>query len=222
MRPALRKVLRSFLIVTAGMLVVLLTMAAHYYFKGYYRFQGHLSLFMGNKSTSAKEAGRLAQKADEIAPLLKEGRYNPRLVFLVDMGLPSGRNRFFAYDLTKHSILLSGLVAHGCANKAFSLSPVFSNVDGSNCSSLGRYRVGGAYTGQFGRSYLLYGLDSTNDRALDRHIVLHAYGCVPDRETDPYPICNSRGCPMVSPAFLKNLQPLIDKSERPILMWIFD
>jgi hypothetical protein len=104
----------------------------------------------------------------------------------------------------------------------FSLNPVFSNTDGSGCSSLGKYRIGSPYAGRFGLAYKLIGLDKTNDQAFRRSIVLHAYNCVPETETDPYPICNSLGCAMVSPGFLRSLQPVIDGSPRPILLWIFN
>jgi hypothetical protein len=49
----------------------------------------------------------------------------------------------------------------------------------------------------------LYGLDSTNNQVFRRNIVLHSFSYVPEAETDPYPICNSLGCPMVSPGFLQ-------------------
>lgn len=149
-------------------------------------------------------------------------RLNSKNVFLVDMSLPSGQNRFFVYDLQDDSIIRCGLVAHGSANKQFSFTPTFSNKKESGCTALGRYRIGKSYTGRFGLAYKLYGLDSTNSNAFNRNIVLHSYNCVPDGETYPYPICNSRGCPMVSPLFLKSLQAVIEKSDEPVLLWIFN
>ncbi|GGB13789.1 hypothetical protein GCM10011511_41890 [Puia dinghuensis] len=138
------------------------------------------------------------------------------------MRLPSGKNRFFVYDLRRDSVLMAGLVAHGSGGSNFSAEPVFSNVDGSGCSSLGRYRVGYKYQGRFGPAYKLYGLDSTNSRAFARNVVLHSYAAVPERETYPNPICNSLGCPMVSPGFLRMLQPVIEGAGKPICLWVFD
>jgi hypothetical protein len=216
---------RKSILVLAGLGIVVGMMAAHYYYKGYYKWNHAPAgeAFEAGRVRRA-EATRLEAKAVELKAFLSASRhnYNTKLAFLVDMGLSSGKNRFFVYDLDRDSIRMAGLVAHGSGGKSFSLTPAFSNTNGSNCSALGRYRIGNPYAGQFGRAYLLYGLDTTNDQALDRHIVLHSYGCVPDGETDPYPICNSRGCPMVSPAFLKRLQPLIDHAERPILLWVFE
>jgi hypothetical protein len=68
----------------------------------------------------------------------------------------------------------------------------------------------------------VYCPDSTNREAFRRNIVLHSFSFVLESETDPHPICNSLGCPMVSPGFLQQLEPLIDHSPRPILLWIFD
>ncbi len=117
--------------------------------------------------------------------------------------------------------MMTGLVAHGSAGKEFSLHPRFSNLDGSNCTALGRYRIGKPYAGRFGTAYKLYGLDTSNDQAFKRNIVLHSFQNVPERETDPFPICNSQGCPMVAPGFLQKLEPIIDGSGKPIMLVIF-
>lgn len=66
-------------------------------------------------------------------------------------------------------------------------------MPGSGCTSLGKYKIGGAYQGQFGLAYKLYGLDSTNSNAYQRNVVLHAYDRVPDNEVYKE-ICQSSGC----------------------------
>jgi hypothetical protein len=168
------------------------------------------------------ERQRLRAKAGEQRTWLKSHGFNSSFCFLVDMQLPSGKNRFFVYDLRRDSVLRAGLVAHGSGGRYFSAKPVFSNKDGSGCTSLGRYRVGYAYAGQFGPAYKLYGLDTSNSRAFARNVVLHSYAAVPAHETYPQPICNSLGCPMVSPVFLETLKPLIVGSQKPVCLWIFD
>jgi hypothetical protein len=216
------KWLRNSLLIVAGSLVVVSLLAAHYHYKGFsLLMSGDHSPSASARLASAAKSGRVIRKAQTLKAFASAHRYNSRIAFLVDMSLPSGKNRFFVVDLEKDSLLMVGLVAHGSANKAFSLDPVFSNINGSSCTALGRYRIGLPYKGQFGLAYKLYGLDPTNDQAFGRNIVLHAYSYVPERETDPYPICNSRGCPMVAPGFLGRLQPLIDQSQQPILLWIF-
>ena len=143
--------------------------------------------------------------------------------FLVDMSIPSGKNRFFIYNLKMDSIELSSLVAHGFGStrKNSYDALVFSNTPNSFKTSLGKYKIGYAYKGSFGLSYKLYGLDSTNSKAFERTIVLHADQLVPEKEVSPYHIFQSAGCPTVSPSFLGVLTNYIKASRKPILLWIY-
>jgi hypothetical protein len=220
-RPAIW--LRRIVLSIGILIAVTLTVAGHYYYEFFYKPAHHSDPPFGVTSTlTDTERLRIARSASAQKTFLAGHGFNTSLCFLVDMQVSSGKNRFFVYDLDKDSILLAGLVAHGSGNHGFSFTPSFSNVNGSSCTSLGKYRIGYPYQGQFGPAYKLYGLDSTNDQAYKRNVVLHSYSGVPEGETDPYPICNSRGCAMVSPGFLKQLQPLINRSKKPVLLWIFD
>lgn len=141
--------------------------------------------------------------------------------FLVDMSLPSGRNRFFIYDLNKRSIIHAGLVAHGSCNEQFLSKPRFSNGPRTGCSSLGKYKVGEFYTGKYGKSYRLHGLDDCNSNAFRRAVVIHGYNCVPDREIYPRVLCNSLGCVMVSYNFFDKVSRIIKKTDKPIVLWVY-
>lgn len=141
--------------------------------------------------------------------------------FLVDMSLPSGRNRFFIYDLKNNSIINTGLVSHGSCNETFLARPRFSNVTSSGCSSLGKYKVGEFYKGKYGKSFRLYGLDDCNSNAYKRAVVIHGYDCVPDQEIYPRVLCNSFGCVMVSYKFFDKISRIISKAEKPIVLWVY-
>ena len=141
--------------------------------------------------------------------------------FLVDMSIHSGRKRFFVYDLERNMVIMSGLVSHGSCNETFLDQAKFSNAPGGNCTSQGKYKVGEKYRGQYGKSYKLYGLESTNSNAYTRAIVLHSYSCIPDEEIYPRVACNSSGCAGVSPAFFEKLSSIIDRSKKPIVLWIY-
>lgn len=148
-------------------------------------------------------------------------QYNNRIAFLIDMSLPSGRNRFYIYDMQQDSILGKGLVAHGSGSeKRVNGKLNFSNTINSLCTSLGKYAIGNSYNGDFGKAYKLHGLDSTNSNAALRDIVLHKYDTLPYNEQED-DICLSYGCPMVNPDFFKRLEQIIDNSEKPILLQIF-
>jgi hypothetical protein len=137
------------------------------------------------------------------------------------MSLPSGQGRFFIYDLLNDTINKSGVVTHGRCNKLWLEGRKYSNEPGCGCTSLGKYKIGASYTGRFGLAYKLHGLDATNNNSFKRYIVLHAHECVPERETKDE-ICQSDGCPTVAPVFLQQLKPIIHKSPKPILLWIFE
>jgi len=150
-----------------------------------------------------------------------QNNYSTKYCFLIDMSMPSGSNRFFIYDLEKSSVVYSALVAHGSCNETFLAHPRFSNAVNTGCSSLGKYKVGELYNGKYGKSYRLYGLDNSNSTAYKRGVVIHAYHCVPDKEIYPAVLCNSFGCPMISYRFFAQLSQIINRSNKPILLWIY-
>ncbi len=170
--------------------------------------------------TSSEVMNRLKEKASFAKDYVDEHGFDVSYCFMVDMRLPSGKNRFFVYNLLKDSLEAAGLVAHGKGSESES-GLIFSNTPNSNCTSLGKYKIGSSYNGNFGLSYKLKGLDKTNSRALDRAVVLHSYYGVPNIEVYPAPIALSEGCPMVSTAFLAQLKAYMDESQEPILLWIY-
>ncbi len=138
---------------------------------------------------------------------------------LVDMSIPSSMNRFFVVDFKNDSVLIAGLCAHGGGRTYHGEKVIFSNEVGSFCTSEGRYRIGSKYYGTFGLSYRLYGIDTSNNKAFERAVVLHSMSCIPDTEGES--ICMSNGCPMVSPHILKEVSALLDASDKPVLLWIY-
>ena len=172
------------------------------------------------KPLSADAAG-LKKIAEPLREYARKKGLDERVFFLINMAIPSGKNRFFVYDLGGDSVLMKGLVAHGQGNGDWLAEPQFSNVKGSGCTSLGRYKIGGSYEGVFGLAYKLYGLDSSNSNAYARYVGLHAHSLVPQREVFPLPICQSLGCPMVSAGFLSQLQKLMRGRNRPVLLYIY-
>ncbi|MDN3657526.1 murein L,D-transpeptidase catalytic domain family protein [Ferruginibacter paludis] len=163
---------------------------------------------------------RLQQKALSVKEYSKLNQYNSDYCFMVDMKIASGKNSFFVYNLKRDSIEMAGLVAHGSGRSMLG-SVQFSNNANSLCTSLGKYKIGNSYNGKFGLAFKLYGLDATNSNAYNRFVVLHAHPCVPNTETAPLPICESWGCPTVAPLFLNELQKLINRSDKPVLLEIY-
>lgn len=95
---------------------------------------------------------------------------------IVNFGKHSGEERFFIYNVRNNKYEYSGLVQHGNGKGNTAGKPKFSNVIGSNCSSLGLYKI----TGKDNMHSLpgapclrMIGLDSTNSNAMARGILIH-------------------------------------------------
>lgn len=175
-----------------------------------------------NVLNSDENIARFDSNLKEVeAFLAKNSNYNEEVVFMIDMRIPSNYHRFFVFNLKQNKMLYKGLVAHGKgSDTTVKDSLQFSNIEGSNMTSLGNYRIGGSYEGRFGKSYKLHGLDATNDQAFARYVVLHTYAFMPHEE-QLIPVMRSEGCPMVSGTFFKMLETIIDTSEKPVLMRIY-
>ena len=95
---------------------------------------------------------------------------------LVNFGKFSGEERFFIYNVKDRKYVYSGLVQHGNGSGSTARKPVFSNVVGSNCSSLGLYKVisyDTMHTSSLVPCFRLKGMDATNSNALSRGILIH-------------------------------------------------
>ena len=167
---------------------------------------------------------RLKRKTVEAVEFAKQNDFNTDYCFMVDMSIPSGKKRFFVYNMKKDSVELSSLVSHGSGSYKPDCQDhlTFSNSPNSYATSLGRYKIGVSYFGTYGLSYKLYGLDSSNSKAFERAIVLHSDSYVPEKETYPRHIYESAGCPIVPPSILGVLGKYIVKSSKPVLLWIYN
>lgn len=182
---------------------------------------------LGNKNSEKSELDssieqKLLKHVNSIKALvLTNPNYNNEIAFFVDMEIMSGKNRFFIYDLKKNKIIDQGLVAQGFGSR---INPdgklKFSNENNSLCTSLGKYAIGNSYHGQYGKAYKLYGLDTTNDNAFVRNIVLHKNVKIPYDEQDK-PIGYSFGCPMVNDVYYSRIEKLVDNSKRKIVLDIY-
>lgn len=115
----------------------------------------------------------------------------------------------------------SGAVLHGNGKGNTSSKPVFSNEPGSNCSSLGLYKVTGSRTMNNGYPCLiLQGLSPTNSNAETRGILIHPSLMVSllpfEFDKACFPLTNaSLGCFAVSYHTFK----FIEKLSNPIYLY---
>jgi hypothetical protein len=218
------KIARKTFVLAGGLLLTVSAFGYFFWCKPAFRnfLKNKAPVFSSKKITDKSEAMlRLNKKLSPARGYIAAHDFNATYCFLIDMRLPSGEKRFFVYNLQNDSVEMAGLVTHGSGVNNASNSPVFSNTPNSNCTSLGKYRIGKSYYGKFGLAYKLYGLETTNNKAFERFVVLHSHECVPNDEVAPQLICESWGCPTVAPEFLTLLKSVVDVSSKPVMLWIY-
>ena len=203
--------------------VLLLTIIAFYLYRTAYTTSSpvNINTELKNNKSDNHTIKVLHSKAILAKQFSKKNNYNEQICFLIDMKVRSGAERFFVYDLKGDSVITSGVVTHGRCNERWLVGRRYGNEIGCGCTSLGKYKIGNAYNGRFGLAYKLHGLESSNNKAFERFVVLHAHKCVPENEVWSE-ICQSDGCPTVSPGFLQLLKKFINKSRQPVLLWIYE
>ena len=118
------------------------------------------------------------------------------VVGVVDFGLRSSEPRFHFVNF-ETGLVDSFRVAHGLGSdpEHDGWLKWFSNVPESQCSSDGAYMTFGWYTGKYGTSVRLEGLDSSNSNALDRAIVMHRAAYAEQAHVDKWGVLGrSNGC----------------------------
>ena len=131
------------------------------------------------------------------------------LLTVIDYSLPSTEPRLWVLDLESGKVLFHELVAHG-SGSGNKVPTRFSNVNDSRATSLGLFLTGDTYEGGNGYSLKLKGLDEgVNDRAEERHIVMHGAWYVSADHARQYGMLGrSWGCPALS---VEDAKPVIDR-----------
>ena len=152
----------------------------------------------------------------------KKKNMSTNYALFVDYGVPSGTPRLYVWDFNKRKIVARTYVMHGPGKGSTAEKPVFSNMPGSNCSSLGRFLV----TKQHGRrnktGYLLRGLDIDNQTAYVRGLMIHRSTYLDGHVWMKYiPLKGSScsGCVTVTSRGMEYIGKLVEKEKRPILLW---
>jgi hypothetical protein len=123
------------------------------------------------------------------------------LAGIADFGVHSSIPRFHFANLESGTVR-SFLVAHGLGSDPEHDGWLnwFSNEEGSNCTSRGAYITWEWYTGKYGTSIRLGGLDPTNSNTLDRAIVMHPEQYVTEAHVARWGKCGrSNGCFAMGP-----------------------
>jgi len=189
----------------------------------------NLSIFISGNAESSKYSlnnnSKLEGKIEEALKYSRAHKMNTSYCIMVDMSIHSGKNRLFVYDFKKKQVIIKGVCAHGNGGGSTAYKPVYSNKIGSNCTSLGKYKLGKRAYSNWGINihYKMHGLEKTNNNAFKRIVVLHSYTPVPAFESYPLPVFNiSYGCPVIANATMRKIDNLIKSGEKDMLLWIYE
>lgn len=147
------------------------------------------------------------------------GLCNATIIY-VDFGEHSGTNRLYIYDIPNQKILYKCKVLNGKGG-----NNKFSNKIGSNCSSLGLYKVLEESIMSNGcKCIRLRGMSSTNSNALKRGIVIHPStlaSCMPFQFPGNFPLTNaSKGCFSVSFKDFSQITEII-RNKKEVYLYAF-
>ena len=149
---------------------------------------------------------------------------NDHYCLFLNYGIPSGRPRLFVWSFEEGRVVYSGYAMHGPGKGSTDEIPVFSNVPGSYCSSVGRFEI----TRDRGRvnktGFRLKGLDYSNSSAYARGIMVHASRWVDRNRWRRYIPLNERscqGCVTVSTRDMAYINRLVKKEDGNILLWSY-
>ncbi len=122
---------------------------------------------------SARDRALFKIASDELARA-GDAIWKRDIVGIADYGLHSANKRFHFVNLGLEEVQ-SFHVSHGAGSDRDhdGWLDSYSNVEGSNATSRGAYVTWEWYQGRYGTSMRLGGLDTTNDNALKRYIVMH-------------------------------------------------
>lgn len=160
------------------------------------------------------------KKALAYFELYKNKIPNKNYLTVFDASSISAQPRFFLINLNTGAVE-TFLVAHGKGSDQDhdGYAESFSNVNGSNATSLGFYFTDVTYYGEHGYSLRLKGLESTNSNAYQRAIVVHGADYVnPAIAKTQNKIGRSQGCPALENRFAK---PIIDKIKNGSVLYIW-
>lgn len=128
------------------------------------------------------------------------------ILTIIDFSKPSTEERMYVIDMKNKALLHVTHVSHG-KNSGGNYATSFSNVKGSNKSSLGFFLTENTYQGRNGYSLVLNGLEKgINDKAKERAIVIHgaAYSN-PAFIASVGRLGRSQGCPALPQAINKEV-----------------
>ena len=167
----------------------------------------------------------LAERAKKGLAFAKRHNMNERYALFVDYSVPSGTPRLYVWDFKSNKVIKSIHTMHGVGGGSTAEHPRFSNKLGSECSTLGRFLVTKEQGLRLRRSFRIKGMDTDNQTAYGRGLMIHAAKWVDRWSKKKYIPLNReccKGCVTVSSSGMSYLYALIIKEQKPLLLWNYE
>ena len=175
-----------------------------------------------------REAGsrveRIEDRADMAYRYAKRKGMSTNYCVFVDYSIPSGSPRVFVWPFAEQKVVYRGHAMHGPGKGSTAETPVFSNVPGSHCSSVGKFEVTRRHGNRNKTGYYLKGLERSNSHAYSRGIMIHGSGWVDSNTWRRYIPLNGKsclGCVTVSRRDMKHIGRIIEQEEKHLLLWSY-
>lgn len=167
----------------------------------------------------------IAERAEDALAFAKRKGLDTSYAIFVDYSIPSGTPRLFVWDFKAKKVIFKCHVMHGSGGGSTKQKPVFSNKEGSYCSSLGRFEVRRDKHGnKHKRSFRMAGYDSTNNNAWKRGIMVHRSIWVDSWKWKKYIPLHEKscqGCITVGSRGMNYLESLIKREKKNLLLWSY-
>lgn len=164
----------------------------------------------------------IEERAEKALAFAERHHMNTHYAMFVDYSVPSGTPRLYVWDFTQNKIIARTYVMHGPGEGSTDRKPVFSNIPGSNCSSLGRFKVTKFHGTHNRHSYRMAGLDIDNQTAFARGLMVHSSSWVDTHcwmKHIPLHPASCMGCVTVSTRGMDYLEKLIKRENKSLLLW---
>lgn len=172
-----------------------------------------------------KEYKTIEERAENALAFVKRHNMNEHYALFLDYGIPSGTPRLFVWDFQKKRIVTKAYVMHGTGGGSTEAKPQFSNLPGSECSSLGRFMVTKERGTKLKRSFRLKGMDLDNQTSYARGLMIHSSRWVDTwcwKKYIPLHRPSCRGCVTISTNGMSYQWTLVSKEQKPMLLWSFE
>lgn len=153
-----------------------------------------------NRCAKSIPSGVLRSFFEKVSDINSRKLETTTYAFIIDFNQHSKNKRGHLLNL-KNGTVESFHVSHGKGSDRNhdGIADKFSNVDGSNMSSLGLYLTAETYHGKHGLSLKLDGQEGTNDNARSRYIVMHGASYMSNSFINQHGKAGrSQGCPAVN------------------------